>query len=84
MYKSNIVVGKKGRIYEYGYIMGYNANRDAGLFRMEDIERSVRKIKELRDFFRARGQFFFYLITPSKAECYPEFIPNRFSCNLNP
>ncbi len=83
MYKSNIVVGKKGRLYEYGYIMGYNANRDAGLFRMEDIERSVRKIKKLQDFFQARGQFFFYLITPSKAECYPEFIPNRFSCNIS-
>ena len=62
MYKSNIVVGKKGRLYEYGYIMGYNANRDAGLFRMEDIERSVRKIKSSRISSRRAASSFFILL----------------------
>jgi hypothetical protein len=83
MYNSAIVAGKEGQLYEYGYILCYNANRDAGSFRMEDIERSVRKIKQLQDFFRARGQIFFYFITPSKAECYPEFIPERFNCDIS-
>ncbi len=83
MYDSTIVAGKEGQLYEYGCILGYNANRDARSFRMEDIERSVRKIKQLQDFFRARGQIFFYFITPSKAECYPEFIPERFNCDIS-
>jgi len=83
MYDSAIIAGKEGQLYEYAYILGYNANRDAGSCRMEDIERSVRKIKQLQDFFRARGQIFFYFITPSKAECYPEFIPERFNCDIS-
>jgi alginate O-acetyltransferase complex protein AlgJ len=82
-YNSSIIAGKEGQLYEYGYISGYNTNRDPGSFRMEDIESSVRKIKQLQDFFRARGQFFFYLITPSKAECYPQFIPERFHCDMS-
>ena len=29
------------------------------------------------------NQIFSYFITPSKAECYPEFIPQRFNCDIS-
>ncbi len=81
MYNQNIIVGKRGCLYERGYIDSYNQQRNHNSVDVKHIENSAREVKSLQDFFEGRDQAFLYLITPSKAEYCPEFIPGRFHCS---
>jgi hypothetical protein len=73
---SKIVVGKHHQLFQAVYIINYCLKRDDP----EKIALWAKKIKELKNFFQARGITFIYMITPSKAEYLPEAIPNRFHC----
>jgi alginate O-acetyltransferase complex protein AlgJ len=81
MYNQSIIIGKNGCLYERGYIDRYKLQRNNQSVDVKRIEDSAIKIKKLQDFFESRGQVFLYIITPSKAEYCPEFIPDRFQCN---
>ncbi len=78
MADSSIVIGKKGYLYEKDYIIQYvNANKIP--FTQEKTEKWAANLQELADFFTHRGQQFIYVITPSKAAYYPEYIPNEYT-----
>lgn len=77
MYSGQMVIGKSNQLFEIAYINSYcgKDNRtDEKLLEWAD------KLQSLSQFFEKQGKIFIYLITPSKAEYFPEKIPNRFAC----
>ncbi|MFT4059466.1 MAG: hypothetical protein QM652_07950 [Legionella sp.] len=77
MYSSNIVIGKKGYLYEKDYIDHY-ANPNEIPYVQKQFDKWAVELQEVADFFTKRGQKFIYLITPSKATFYPEYIPDSY------
>lgn len=72
-----MVIGKSEQFFEIEYINSY-CNRSG---RTEEMLIAwADRLKKLNDYFAKKGKVFIYLITPSKAEYSPEFIPNRFHC----
>lgn len=77
MYSGQMVIGKSNQLFEIAYINSYcgKDNRtDEKLIAWAD------KLQSLSLFFEKKGKTFIYLITPSKAEYFPEKIPDRFAC----
>jgi alginate O-acetyltransferase complex protein AlgJ len=86
MSKGTLIIGKNKQIYVSSFIGKYCTNIAWGSsvyqhHSLSDIDQWSDQIKEVADFFERRGQTFIYLITPSKAAYYPEFIPDQFYCN---
>ncbi|WP_347251845.1 hypothetical protein [Legionella sp.] len=78
MFNSNIVVGKKGFLYEKIYTDQYT-NPHHLPYTPKQFDKWAMDLKELADFFSKRGQTFIYLITPSKATFYPEYLPESYA-----
>jgi alginate O-acetyltransferase complex protein AlgJ len=38
------------------------------------------RVREMQDFFQARGTTFLYVVTPSKPAVYPEYLPAALNC----
>ncbi len=73
-----IVAGERGHLIEQGYLTEYcGRNLDALAAKAAGW---IPKLKELQDFYAARGHVFIYLITPSKAAHLPELFVHRLSC----
>lgn len=72
----NIIKGKNGELLEYTYVSQYLKLGELGN-KQEYID-YVRDLKVIQEKLEAEGKIFFYIITPSKAEIYPEIIPNRY------
>ncbi|BBI35673.1 alginate O-acetyltransferase AlgX-related protein [Cohnella abietis] len=71
---SKYTVGKSNQLYENIYIQEYNHQiplRDQSL-----LEDRVQKMKVVQDEITRLGKTFIFLITPSKAAVYPEFLPS--------
>jgi alginate O-acetyltransferase complex protein AlgJ len=86
MSQGTIVVGKDEHIYVNNFIGKYCTNIawNKIIYQKKlanDIHEWSEEVKEVADFFKRRGQIFIYLITPSKAAYYPEYIPAQFYCN---
>ena len=73
---SNVVVGKKGQLYENVYIADY-INYYPPIDPSE-LEVKVKETKKLQDILEERGKVFVLMITPSKAAIYPEYIPDNW------
>jgi len=71
---SKIIIGKENYLYENNYIKSYLA-RDAK--DLEFFENKVIKLKKLQDLLAERGIEFIFLIAPSKAVYYSEYLPDR-------
>ncbi len=79
MHSGNIVIGKDRQLFEEYFISNYCSwIRDDS----RPLTQWMHELEELATFFRERGQIFVYLITPSKAAYFPEFIPQQFNCNF--
>lgn len=72
----DIVVGKDGWLYSKEYISCSFEEISEDMKKRYD--EYVRKVKLLQDNLEASGKKFVYIISPSKVEMYPEFLPNRF------
>jgi hypothetical protein len=73
-----VVAGERGHLIEQGYIDEY-CRRD--LAALENSARDwIPKLKELQDFYEARGHIFLYVITPSKMAHLPEVFLPRVHC----
>ncbi|ARG96671.1 hypothetical protein B6N58_02715 [Legionella micdadei] len=78
MFNSNIVIGKKGYLYEKIYTDQY-ANPSKIPYTQKQFDKWAADLQELADFFAKRGQKLIYLITPSKATFYPEYLPDSYT-----
>lgn len=78
MYHSNIVIGKNDFLFEKTYIEQYvNINRIN--YSEKQFDQWASQLQRMADFFTQRGQQFFYVITPSKASYYPEYLPKDYA-----
>ncbi len=69
------IVGRRNFVYARVYIDGFNRRRSTGLTAPEAF---AQKLRRLQDGLRRHGKAFVFVIAPSKAEIYPEYIPPRF------
>ncbi|HLL27373.1 MAG TPA: hypothetical protein VKT73_06950 [Xanthobacteraceae bacterium] len=67
---AGVVTGQGGQLIEKYYLDEY-CSRDLAAFEPKAREWAAR-LKEIQDFYAARGKIFIYLITPSKAAYMPE------------
>ncbi|MBV8591121.1 MAG: hypothetical protein JO212_13890 [Acetobacteraceae bacterium] len=74
----NIVVGDNRQLFQWPYIQEF-CTRDLAQFRPR-AEAWVTRLRALQDDFQRRGKRFLYLITPSKAAVYPNYLPPDFTC----
>jgi len=69
---TQIVIGKNGWLYERSYVNIYNHN---GRTPKEKLRKIVSELKELQELLKARGKVLLLLLSPSKVELYPEYVP---------
>ncbi len=71
---TNVVIGKEKWLYEKVYVEKLNkvAWDDGSL-----IKERAQKLRILQDQLEALGIAFVFVVAPSKAEVYPEYIPNK-------
>jgi alginate O-acetyltransferase complex protein AlgJ len=73
-----VVRGAKGQLIERSYLEEYCARTEGqGAALAADI---IPKLKDIQNFYRARGGIFVYLVTPSKAAHLPEYFVDRAPC----
>jgi len=75
---SGLIIGKGEQLFELAYVdefCGRVAPPD-----MKRIELWANAIRDIQDRIDAAGKVFIYLITPSKAAQYPEYLPARLNC----
>lgn len=77
---SGVVIGKDDFLFEKGYI------REKFAFDKQDyktIENNVKKVKEVQDILNKNGIRFLYILAPTKADFYEEYLPKKFDCLLS-
>lgn len=74
-YESKIIVGKDKWLYEKAYIDSLNHRDEVPQKFLED---KVRSLKKLQALLESNGIHFVFLITPSKATIYPEYIKDKY------
>ncbi len=73
-----VVRGAKGQLIERSYLEEYCARTEGQGARLAaDI---LPKLKDIQNFYRARGAVFVYMVTPSKAAHLPEYFVDRVPC----
>ena len=71
---TDVIIGKDNWLYEKVYIDKFNtASRDDGSL----IDARIQGLRYLQDQLENLGIAFVYVIAPSKAELYPEYIPDN-------
>ena len=78
MYRSTIIIGKDNYLFEKSYIEQY-VNLNKIQYSSHQFDEWARNLQQMADFFAKRGQQFIYVITPSKATYYPEYLPNDYA-----
>lgn len=83
MYDSHIIIGRKNYFYEISYLTKY-CNTNHITYTQAQFSEWLAKLQALNDFFRKRRQKFVYIISPSKAGYFPEYIPSYYRCSDAP
>jgi hypothetical protein len=77
-----VVRGAKGQLIERSYLEEYCARTEGqGATLATDI---IPKLKDIQNFYRARGAVFVYMVTPSKAAHLPEYFVDHVPCPSTP
>jgi alginate O-acetyltransferase complex protein AlgJ len=74
----SVVFGRDKHLYQRTYIDEYCGR--AGEANGQAIADWAEKIKDIQDYATLHGKAFAYLITPSKAAAYPEYLPDNVFC----
>ena len=74
---SGVIVGKNDFLFEKPYIdEKFTINSDTG----EKLNELAIKIKKVQDILYKNNIKFLYIIAPTKADFYSEFLPSKFQC----
>jgi len=76
------VRGAKGQLIERTYLDDY-CTRTEGMG-AELAAKNIPKLRDIQNYYHARGGFFVYLLSPSKAAHLPEYFVDRVSCPSTP
>ena len=77
-----LAIGKHKQLYEQVYIDEY-CSRDTPAI-IARGRRWAAELRQMQDWYAARGRVFVYVITPSKAATYPEYFPAGQPCPSPP
>jgi alginate O-acetyltransferase complex protein AlgJ len=78
----HVVRGAKGQLIERTYLDDY-CTRTEGMG-VELAAKNIPKLRDIQNYYRARGGFFVYLLSPSKAAHLPEYFVDRVPCPSTP
>jgi hypothetical protein len=71
-----VVVGKDRMVFEYDYIRAYTGGDFIG---ETTLDKKLNRLKFLQDYLKAQFDIdLLFILEPSKARFYPEFIPGRY------
>ncbi|MCP4574850.1 MAG: hypothetical protein GY846_00995 [Deltaproteobacteria bacterium] len=76
----DLVLGKRNNLYVRPYINNYLKLDSQPV---EKIRAVAEQIRDLQNGLAAKGIPFFFMISPSKATIYPEYIPDYMICQMN-
>ena len=71
----HVVLGHRMMVYTDLHVLAYDG---IDAFLEEDLLKAARGLRELQDALAQRGTAFIFLISPSKAAIYPEYLPDGF------
>lgn len=74
----SVIFGRDKHLYERAYIDEYCGR--AGEANAQVLADWAEKIRDIQDYATLHGKAFVYLITPSKAAVYPEYLPDNLVC----
>jgi hypothetical protein len=74
----SVIFGRDKRLYERAYIDEYCGR--SGQVNAQTVAAWADDIKDIQDYAASHGKAFMYLITPSKAAIYPEYLPQGHPC----
>ena len=82
----NLIIGKDKYLYEKGYINVLHFPNPYGDVKYvsflekanTNVNKMVKDLKEVQDYFTSTGKTFIFVISPSKADFNEDKIPNRF------
>jgi alginate O-acetyltransferase complex protein AlgJ len=74
----NVFRGANGQLIEQTYLDDYCSRTEGMGARLAAV--AIPKLKDIQNFFSARGAIFVYVVTPSKAAHLPEYFVDRLPC----
>jgi hypothetical protein len=74
--------GAHGQLIERSYLEEYCARTEGQAAKL--AADMIPKLKDIQNYYRARGGIFLYLVTPSKAAHLPEYFVDRLLCPSTP
>src|SRR5947209_3074788 len=74
----SVIFGRDKHLYERAYIDEYCGR--SGRTKAEALADWADKIGDIQDYAKSHGKAFVYLITPSKAAIYPDYLPENLIC----
>lgn len=72
---SNVIVGKNNQLFQDFYIDAYSGKDFVGI---TEIQEKCFKLKKIQDTLSNKGIHLMVLIAPSKANFFPEYIPEEY------
>jgi len=79
-----IILQKDGSLNQIGYVESYlciDINEEEYNDTIQKYDAYCQNLKSIQDELEERGKMFIYLIAPSKAEVYSEYIPMKYVLN---
>jgi len=83
MLQNLLVIGKNDYLYSLFYLTNY-CNSQNHIFQSNEYDEWAKNLQKLSDFFNKRHQIFVYIVTPSKASYFPEYLPENYKCSTKP
>jgi alginate O-acetyltransferase complex protein AlgJ len=77
-----VVIGKHRQLYEPVYVAEYCDRNIAAIH--DRAEGWAARLARLQEWYAAQGKVFVYLMTPSKAATYPQYLPTNIPCYARP
>ena len=74
----NVFRGARGQLIEQTYLNDYCSRTEGMGGRLAAV--ATPKLKDIQNFYSARGGIFVYVVTPSKAAHLPEYFVDRLPC----
>jgi alginate O-acetyltransferase complex protein AlgJ len=74
----NVFRGAHGQLIEQTYLDDYCSRTEGMGAKLAAV--AIPKLKDIQNFYRARGGIFVYVISPSKAAHMPEYFVDRLPC----
>ncbi|MBI1274562.1 hypothetical protein GC177_01150 [bacterium] len=74
-----IAIGKDGYLYTASYLISYCNTRRIQPD-LEALNKRNVQLKRIQDWLKSRGKYFIYVVSPSKAAYFPEYIPDEYGC----